>query len=579
MIIKCLTAVFIIFNFAGAISAEDLNITSSVSSRSIGLSEQLTLTISVTGSGARLPGMTLPPLNDFDMYSAGTSQNVSFVNGKVSSVQENNYILVPKRTGKLTIPSFQINYKGKIYTTADIDIEVHSSTPSPPGVQPASSGGAVAKTPRESFWIEHMLDKKICYTGEPVYYTFLFYADRGLSQNPSLALPSFSGFLKDDLPPPKRYNKVVDGRNYSVTEIKSVIFSVKKGAYKFEPAKLEIMESSFPAFNDDFFSGFFAGGRKKVLETNPLQLEVRPLPEKGRPSNYHGAVGEFSISADTDKKILRAGEAVNLTVRVSGEGNISSLAEPDFPALENFKRYDVISSQQISKDNYKITGSKTFQLVLVPRVAGEQIIPPVKYAYFKPASGQYAEIQTKEIRINVLKAAQGDALSSPPVTFKELGKDIRYIKPSGGRAAGKRNFISAHFLLMQFIPAVFFIIVLAVKHRILEKIMPAAALTRRTAYGRASAAISDLPSARGILCGGIENALLNFIRARTNSEKNCSVENILKEKKVPAPLCGALDVFVRKCQSERFSPSGEGLDPAELKSEAKAFLKKLKKYL
>ncbi len=576
--LRILAAAFFVFNFAGALFAGDLNITSAVSSRSIGLNEQLTLTISATGSGARLPGLKLPTLTDFDVYSSGISQNVSFVNGKVSSIHEHNYILVPKKTGKLTIPSFQINYKGKTYTTAAIDIEVHS-------LSPPSSAEALAKPQKESFWIEQRLDKRICYTGEPVYYSFLFYADRGLRQNPSLGLPSFSGFLKEDLPPPKRYSKVVDGRNYSVTEIKSVIFPVKKGVYKFTPAQLQIVESDFPGFNNDFFSGFFGGGRRKTLETESLRLEVRSLPQKDKPVNYRGAVGKFSISAETDKKTLRAGEAVNLTVKVEGEGNISSLTEPDFPPLSNFKRYDIISSQQISKSNYKMTGSKTFQLVLVPRVAGEQIIPPLKYAYFNPSSGKYAEIKTKEIRLKVLKAAPsgvtgyaGGAASALPVVFKELGKDIRHIRPVGG-SLRKRNFISANFLFLQIIPAVFFLMVLAVKHRLAERLIPSSALTRRSAFARASSAISNLPSERGILCAGIENALFNFIRERTNSEKNCSVENILNEKKAPHQLRGDLGAFVRKCQSERFSPAGSGTLPDELKKEGLGLLKKLKKHL
>ena len=74
--------------------AQDLSITASVSSRQISLNEQLTLTISARGAAARLPGLKLPPLDDFDIYSSGTSQNVSLTNGKVSSVNEYNYILV-----------------------------------------------------------------------------------------------------------------------------------------------------------------------------------------------------------------------------------------------------------------------------------------------------------------------------------------------------------------------------------------------------------------------------------------------------------------------------------------------------
>ncbi|MBU4123076.1 BatD family protein [bacterium] len=563
----CVAAALLVLNFA-PLAAEDLNISASVSSQNIGLNEQLTLTISASGSGARLPGMQLPPLDDFDVYSSGTSQNVSFVNGKMSAVSEHKYILVPKRTGRLTIPSFQIEYKGKTHTTPAISVEVR-----PVSSQVRAGSG---ESPRqESFWIEQKLDKASCYTGEPVYYSFLFYADRNLVQNPGLSLPSFNGFLKEDLPPPLRYNKVVDGRNYSVTEIKSVIFPITKGAFQFEQARLEIVESSFPGGNNDFFAGFFGGGRRKVLQSGPLRLDVKSLPQKGKPDNYRGAVGRFSASASTDKKTLRVGEAVNLTLKIEGEGNISSLAEPDFPDLANFRRYDIISSQQISKDNYKITGSKTFQLVLVPRVEGEQMIPELEYPYFDPSSGKYEAARTKEIRLKVGKAALGTASAPENLLFKELGKDIRYIKAVRGPSGG--GFIAAHFVLLSAFPAVVFFMLLAVKHRVAEKIIPSSALARGTAFSRYRAAILRLPSERELLCGGIENALFNFIRERSNAPRGCSPQTALAA--VSKTVRDEFAAFVRKCQSERFSPSGCGTDPSTMKEEALVLLKKLKKHL
>ena len=551
------------------LAAEDLNISAAVSSQNIALNEQLTLTISASGSGSRLPGMQLPPLEDFDVYSSGTSQNVSFVNGKMSAVSENKYILVPKRTGRLTIPSFQIAYKGKTHTTSAISVEVRpSSAPDPEG--------SVENPVRESFWIEQKLDKAVCYTGEPVYYSFLFYTDRNLAQNPGLSLPAFNGFLKDDLPPPLRYNKVVDGRNYSVTEIKSVIFPITKGVFQFEPARLEIVESNFPGGQSDFFAGFFGGGRRKTLTSGPLRLEVKTLPQKGKPDNYRGAVGLFSAFAFTDKTSLLVGEAVNLTLKVEGEGNISSLAAPDFPELANFRHYDIISSQQISKDNYKMTGSKTFQLVLVPRVKGEQIIPPLEYPYFNPSAGKYETARTKEIKLNIGKAAPGAASSAPDVSlFKELGKDIRYIKAS--RTPGGGDFIAGHFALLSVLPAVFFFMLLGVKHRVAEKIIPASALARRTAASRARSAILSLPPDREPLCGGIENALLNFVRERTKSPRGSSIQALLSA--APKAVREEFSAFVRKCQSERFSPSGAGTDPGAMKEEALALLRKLKKHL
>lgn len=572
-ILNCKSQILFAVILSANLFAQDLSITASVSSRQISLNEQVTLTISARGDAARLPGLKLPPLNDFDIYSSGTSQNVSIINGKVSSVNEYNYILVPKRAGKLQIPSFQIVFKGKKYTTQSIMIEVLSST------APGSQQSSRSKPRAESFWIKQTLNKKLCYVGEPVYYTFYFYADRGLARNPNLALPDFSGCLKDDLPPPKRYNTSVNGKTYSVTEIKSVIFPVKKGVFNFAPAKLEIVESSFPSgFGDDFFSGFFGRGRKKVLSTDGLTLKVKSLPEAGKPSGYSGAVGKFSITASADKKELKAGDAVNLTVRIEGEGNVNSITEPVFPNFSNFKQYDVISSQKIKKDNYRISGYKSFQTVLVPRLEGEQLIPSVKYSYFDPATGKYIQIETNPIRLKVKPGDKVTASSAAgPASLKEVSRDIRHIRQVKS-LAGEGDFITGNFAVLQVIPGLFFLIVFSVKHRLHEKLLPAATLARKTAFSRAVAAVKKAPAESRLLCAELENILTIFLKERTGAGGMVSADKLLEEKNVPAYLVENTKGFIRRCQSERFSPLEDSFSGGDLKKDMIALLKELRKW-
>ncbi|RLF35367.1 MAG: hypothetical protein DRM99_04765, partial [Thermoplasmata archaeon] len=154
--------------FIAPIYAQDLKISARVSSKRVVLGEQLKFTISFEGGSLRLPHLKLPELPGFDIYSSGTSQNVSIINGKITSTFEYNYVLVPKRAGKLKIPSLSINYKGKTYTTQPIEIEVIQGTPQP---QAKTKQRLVEK----SFFAEQKFNKTTCYIGEPIYYTFSFY--------------------------------------------------------------------------------------------------------------------------------------------------------------------------------------------------------------------------------------------------------------------------------------------------------------------------------------------------------------------------------------------------------------------
>ncbi|MFH1958486.1 MAG: BatD family protein [bacterium] len=549
--------------------AEDLKITASVSSRKISVSEQLKLTISVEGQTGRAPGLTLPALPDFDVYSSGTSQNVSIINGRVSSVFENNYILVPKREGQLLIPSFEINYKDKKYTTSPISIEVTAA--------PQAAPGQPQKLKAESFWIEQAFDKNTCYTGEPVYYTFSFFADRGLSRNPSLTLPAFGGFLKEDLPPPRHYNTAVNGKNYFVTEVKLVIFPVKSGAYGFSPANLEIADAFFPsAFNDDFFADFFGRrSRRKILKTEPLSLQVKNLPDAGKPKNYKGDIGSFGITAQTDKKNAKVGEAVNLIVEIKGEGNISSITCPDFPEFVNFKHYEVISSQNLEKEDYKITGSKKFQTVLVPRVSGTLKIPGIEYSFFDPAKKKYEKIKTKEINIEVAPSASAKQY---PIKLKEVSRDIRHIA-GVSRLKKDKGVITDFFWLCQAVPLGVFFLTFFIKNRVYEKIIPGEIVARRTALRRAKTAAGKTSGDYRNFCQDMERILVNFIKDRLNTVKIESAGKTLAERKVSAGMIAKVNSFVTTCQLKRFSPQESPSDREALKRELLKILKDLEKWI
>jgi len=555
--------------------AADLKITASVSSHKISVGEQFKLTISIEGQTGRSPGLTLPPLPDFDVYSSGTSQNVSIVNGRISSVFENNYVLVPKREGKLLIPSFEINYKGRKYTTLPINVEVVAAA-----VQNQAAPGPTQKLKAESFWIKQALDKNTCYAGEPVYYTFSFFADRGLSRNPNLSMPDFGGFLKEDLPPPRRYKTAVNGKNYYVTEIKLAIFPVKSGAYGFSPAQLEIADAFFPsAFNDDFFADFFGHRtRRKILKTGPLSLRVENLPVAGKPKNYKGDIGSFGITAQTDKKKAKVGEAVNLTVEIKGEGNISSITCPDFPEFVNFKRYEVISSQNVKKQNYKITGSKKFQTVLVPRVEGTLKIPGIAYSFFNPAKKRYETVKTKEISIKVAPSSGLASAKQYPIKLKEISRDIRHIADISRLKKGE-GIISSHFWLCQTVPLGVFLLTFFIKNRVYEKIVPGEVVARRTALRRAKSAAGRTRGDYRSFCQEMEKILITFIKDRLNTVKIESAGKTLSERKVPDEMVAKVNSFVRTCQSKRFSPKAAQSDREALKRELLNTLKELKKWI
>ena len=182
---------------------------------------------------------------------------------------------------------------------------------------------------------------------------------------------------------------------------------------------------------------FFDRGQAYELATEPIRIKVKPLPTEGKPDNFSGAVGQFSIEASTDKSEVKTGDALTLTVVVSGRGNVKTIAEPSLPDMKDFDIYESKSDEKINKSAGGISGRKTFSYVIVPRREGEVVWPGIDLWYFDPAVQKYVRRSTGEISFKVLpgeKQDQGPVYRLPEEKILSLGEDINYIKETPNKA-------------------------------------------------------------------------------------------------------------------------------------------------
>ncbi|MEW6555793.1 MAG: BatD family protein [Elusimicrobiota bacterium] len=411
----------------------DINIQATVDRNTVNFGESITLQVTVAGDVANIPKPELPPLADFNVYSSGTSQNISFVNGRVSASITYNFILSPNRAGKFAIGPVKLTVSGKDYTTNPINIEVLSGqSQKPVDTQQFKLDDEKA----QGLFVTAELDKRKCFVNEGITYTFRFFTSRNLFSNPEYNPPNFTGFIVEDLPPQRNYQTIINGKRYNVIEIKTKLFPTTSGKYALGSASLKASVQDFTRdpfsgfFDDDFFRGFFGGGKSVVVQSKPLSVEVLPLPTENKPADFSGAVGAYNISASVDKKEIEANNPVTLTVTISGEGNIKSIPEPQFPSIIGVRKYDTISSVNISKANYKVTGSKVFKTVLVPDRAGNLIIPEVVFSYFNPEKKEYQKLKTPVVNLKVLPSKISAVPTLPVIAsgINIVGQDIRFIK-------------------------------------------------------------------------------------------------------------------------------------------------------
>ena len=269
--------------------------------------------------------------------------------------------------------------------------------------------------PRESLFARAAVDNDRPYLGQQITYVARIYQ----SSTVSLSLgelryesPDFAGFWNSQPVVQDRYTETIDSEEYLVLELRTVLFPTVVGTVAIDPAALTASAGT--------------GGSRRLLESPPVPVEVRPLPV-GAPSGFTGAVGRFNITAEVDADTGQVNEPVQLTVTVSGEGNIEALPDPAWPEFTGWRVIESPADTDSQLVAGQVAGSRTYEIVLVPEEAGELTIPEIGYTHFDPGQEKYVEAATAAI---VISAAGADGTAAvPPVPGVGAEEEVRLMRP------------------------------------------------------------------------------------------------------------------------------------------------------
>ncbi len=443
-------SVLLLISVVSVVQAANLSIEASLDRTVIGRNEQAVLQVQVSGDTVSIPEPKIPALSNFTITGSGRSQSISVVNGHMSGSITFNYMLTPNAVGSFTIPPIVVEDSGKTWQTQPIGIKVTAgNAPAAGGQQQQYSNNhrrtqnAQQSTQNKEIFVEANVDKKSCFVNEQLTYTFRFYYRARLTSNPAFQKPSFEGFWMEEFKPTNGQT-TVNGTSYAVSELKVLLFPTKAGLITIDPALIQVQAMSLNGdpFSDDFFANAF-GGKTVTLKTLPITINVHALPTDGKPADFNGAVGDYTVSAVTDKNKTKVNDAITLSFTVSGEGNIKTIPEPVLPNWQDIKKYDTTANADYSVTSGSARGSKVFKSVLSPLSPGKKIIPALSFTFFDPKTKAYRTASTKPITLDVapgntttassaqstLPAGQNAAPSSlgmPSVTL--VNRDIRFLK-------------------------------------------------------------------------------------------------------------------------------------------------------
>jgi hypothetical protein len=335
-------------------------------------------------------------------------------------------VLKPMKTGTLRISQIQISINGQRKKAPDIVIQVGSAgsgTPPPRNYGGGGVGlrGATKRPASNTVFVRAEVDKDKVYKGEEVVVSYYLYRRVRVLNAQVDKFPMLNGFLREEMEMPVMQPRlevqsvVLDGVPYQRSLLaRYAAFPLQEGKLKVDPMGLKYTYYAGSGNDDgeDPFLQFFRQmtPRESSTSSEPIMIDVLPLPVEGKPASFSGAVGDFSIISAVDKTEVRANEAITLTVKVEGRGNVAAIGQPKANWPQNVELYDSKGSAKTSKAG---VGEKDFEILLIPRAPGDVTLPGLEFSYFDPSKKQYVTRNTDPIRIHVLEAAPGSSAPRP----------------------------------------------------------------------------------------------------------------------------------------------------------------------
>jgi len=466
----------------------DTKFTASASSTTVEVGEQIQITFELNGNGRNFQA---PNFANFSVLSGpGQSSSMQIFNGSMTQTISFTYIIQSTKEGVFKIGPAFIEANGQKVQSNILTITVvkrNNKPQSQANSQQKGGGNEVDASMEKNVFLKASVDKSSVYRGQGIVVTYKLYTRVQLVNYQLSKLPALEGFFSQEIPmsqQPQFRGEVLNGVKYNVADIKKVVlFPQRTGTLSVDPMKGEVIarvqvkrKSQGRNPLEDFFNDPFFGNNVQDIKVNlnseTLKVNVRELPS-GAPAIFNGAVGKFTMTSSIDKKEVKAHDAINLKIKITGKGNIKLIDPPKIDFPPDFETYDPKVNSNVTVSETGVNGTKAFEYLIIPRNAGEYKISVSGFSYFDLEKNKYETQQGNEF---VLKVAKGDetvtttvsGVSKSDVQF--IGKDIRYIKTAIPVFAINQGMFyeSTLFYLLLIIPAILFILLIIFRKRYME---------------------------------------------------------------------------------------------------------------
>ncbi len=440
---------------------------------------------------------------------------------------------------------------------------------------------------KKDLFIQVVVDKNKVHVGEQITTSYKLYSRLPMQMNIS-KLPNLNGFWTEDFELPKQIKpteETFNGKKYQVFLLKkSALFPQQPGSLELDPAEAkgvarivqQVKRSAADIFggtlmmNDPFFNNamFNTTAYKDVevhLKSSPIKITVTDLPDKNKPADYTGAVGNFTINNKIDKQEITTDEVANLTLTITGSGNLKLIQPLKLELPNGISTYDPQVVDTITSRSTTISGSKILTYAITPQTPGDYDIPALPFTYYNTQSGNYVTLHTQPFKLHV-KPGKNYATKVRTTNNVAL-KDIHEIatKPLTIALQSRPLLLTAGYWSLYAFPTLAFLGMIVWKKRDEELSKDTALLRRKRAN---KVAFQRLSTAKKLLTEHkktpfyeeISKAIWLYLSDKLSIPLSAlsreTATEVMTERKVPTELQKRLENVIWECETALYASAG-----------------------
>ncbi|MUU79429.1 BatD family protein [Winogradskyella endarachnes] len=554
---------FILF---ASITSAQVKFEAKVSKKKLGLNERLRIDFEMNQDGDNFEP---PSFADFDVVGGpNTSVSNYSRNGHRSYNKTYTYFLAPKKKGKFTIKQATIEIDGETYKTFPITIEVTKAVKKPNGNTAASDMA------EENIHLVAEISNTNPYLNEAITVVYKLYVSEeiGVSSNwREKEIPRYNDFWSQniDIKGLNILEGEYKGKNYRYVILrKTVLYPQKTGQLKIEPLVMDIT-AEVRSNKFDIFGRRLVTKVPKEVTAGSRTINVKPLPENGKPSDFKGAVGNFSFKVTTSKTQLTASESLQAKIEVTGKGNLKLFELPKLTVPSSLEVYEPEHKENIRTNTSGMQGSIADTYTIVPQYRGKYPVPSISFSYFDPEKETYNRISSDEIIIDVIEGPTAGNSNSEKVTastkqnISTNTNTFAFIKTTSNWTNIKTEpfFKSTAFWSLTLLPFLAIPLAIVVRRQKDKRDADVDGNRIRKADRLAKKYLGEAKKAMGqkeSFYLALEKALHNYLKAKLNIETSDfnkeKIENLLAERQVEMPVIEDFISILENCELARYTP-------------------------